>query len=113
MPAATIKLQVAPASGGTPKFSFGCGSADGKSSCALGAVDAQSARRQLQAQLAVPLTAATVKSVSLTVIGTAAHLPKAAKASVAVTITAPLTPATTPTTGRRRRSRHRWHRCLR
>jgi hypothetical protein len=59
----------------------------------LGAVDPLSAHRQLQAQLTVPLTASAVKSVSLTVTGTATALPNAAKASAAVAITAPTTSA--------------------
>jgi hypothetical protein len=91
--AAAIRLQASPAGSGTPSFSFGCGNSDGTSSCDLGAVDPQSAHRQLQAQLTVPVTASAVKSVSLTVAGTATHLPTAAKASVAVAITAPGTPA--------------------
>jgi hypothetical protein len=95
--AATITLQASPAGGGTASFSFGCGKSDGASSCDLGAVDPQSAHRQLQAQLTVPATAAAVKSVSLTVTGTAPALPKAAKASASVAITAPGTAATAPT----------------
>jgi hypothetical protein len=94
VPTAAVKLQVTPAGTGTPTFSFGCGKADGTASCDLGAVDPQSAHRQLQAQLTVPVTASAVKSVSLTVTGTAAHLIKAAKASVAVRITAPPASAT-------------------
>jgi hypothetical protein len=50
-------------------------------------VNASSAQRQLQAQLTVGASAA--KSVTLTVIGSAAHLPKAPEASATVTITAP------------------------
>jgi hypothetical protein len=90
-----MKLQASPAASGTPKFSFGCGKSDGTSSCDLGAVDPESAHRQLQAQLTVPVIASAVKSVSLTVTGTSTQLPKAAKASVAVAITAPGTPAAT------------------
>jgi hypothetical protein len=92
-----MKLQASPAASGTPKFSFGCGKSDGTSSCGLGAVDPGSTHRQLQAQVTVPVTASAVNSVSLTVTGTAAQLPKAAKVSAAVAITAPKTPATTPT----------------
>jgi len=95
--AATIKLRASPPGGGTPSFSFGCGKSDGTSACDLGAVDPQSARRQLQAQLTVPVTASAVKSVSLTVTGTAPALPKAAEASASVAITAPGTAATTQT----------------
>jgi hypothetical protein len=86
---ATVRLQATPASGGTPGFSFGCGKADGMSACDLGAVDAKSAPRQLQAQLTVPVSASAVKSVRLTVIGSTAHLTKAPTASATVSITAP------------------------
>ncbi|MDX6418578.1 MAG: hypothetical protein QOG28_3198, partial [Trebonia sp.] len=89
VPDATIRLQATPASGGAPGFGAGCGSADRTSSCDLGAVDAKSAPRQLQAQLTVPVTASAVRSVSLTVIGNAAHLAQAAEASATVSITAP------------------------
>jgi hypothetical protein len=89
---AALKLQAVPASD-TPKFSSGCGHDDGTSACDLGATDAASAQHKLQVQLTVPATASTVKSVSLTVIGSttgsAAQLPKALKASSAVSITAP------------------------
>jgi hypothetical protein len=86
---AILRLQATPASGGAPGFSFGCGKDDGTSTCDLGAVDAKSAPRQLQAQLTVPVSASTVKSVNLTVTGSTAHLAKALKASAAVAITAP------------------------
>jgi trimeric autotransporter adhesin len=89
---AALKLQAVPASD-TPKFSSGCGHDDGTSACDLGATDAASAQHKLQVQLTVPVTASTVKSVNLTVIGSttgsAAQLPKALKASSAVSITAP------------------------
>jgi hypothetical protein len=94
---AAITLQGSPAGSGTASFSFGCGTSDGTSSCDLGAVDPQSAHRQLQAQLTVPVAASAVKSVSLTVTGTAPALPKAARASASVAITAPGTAATTQT----------------
>jgi len=97
VPDATIRLQATAAGGAVPKFSFGCGSDDG-ASCALGTIDAQSSPRQLQAQLTVPATASTVKSVTLTVIGSATHLPKAPTASATVTITAPPAPPAPPTT---------------
>ncbi|HEX9040961.1 MAG TPA: hypothetical protein VF838_08010 [Trebonia sp.] len=93
--AVAVKLRASPAASGTPTFSFGCGTSDGTSSCDLGAVDPQSAHRQLQAQLTVPVTASAVKSVSLTVTGSAAQLPTAAKVSVTVAITAPKTSSTT------------------
>jgi hypothetical protein len=86
---AVLRLQSAPASGGTPGFSFGCGKNDRAAACDLGAVDAKSAPRQLQAQLTVPATASDVKSVSLTVTGSTAHLAKEPKASATVAITAP------------------------
>ena len=92
-----VRLRATPAVGGAPGFSFGCGSDDGTSSCALGTVDAKSAHRQLQAQLTVPVTAATVKSVSLTAIGSAATLATDPKASAAIAVT---TPATTPATAK-------------
>jgi hypothetical protein len=92
VPDATITLQAAPAGGGTPDFSFGCGSGDGTSSCNLGAVDAGSAQRQFQAQFTVPLTAATVSSVSLTATGSAANLHTDPVASASVTVLAPLAP---------------------
>ena len=96
VPDATIRLKATPASGGTPGFSFGCGKDDGTASCDLGAVDANSAQRQLQAQLTVPVTASAVTSVSLTATGSTAHLAKAPTASATVSITAPQNPATVP-----------------
>src|SRR3984957_13112735 len=101
VPAVTVQLQATPASIGTPEFSFGCGKEDGTATCALGAVDPRSARRQLRAQLTVPATASAVNSVSLTVTGTSPDLPTAPKASAAVIITAPQPPPSTqppPTT---------------
>jgi hypothetical protein len=89
VPDATVRLQATPTNGEAPGFSFGCGKADGTSACDLGAVDAKSAPRQLQAQLTVPVSASTVKSVRLTVIGSTAHLTKAPEASATVSITAP------------------------
>jgi len=93
VPDAIIRLQATPASA-VPGFSFGCGSFDGTSSCDLGAMDAKSAPRQLQAQVTVPATATAVTSVSLSVVGSAAHLPKDPTASAAITITDPPTPIT-------------------
>jgi hypothetical protein len=52
VPDATIRLMAAPASL-KPVFSFGCGSHDGSASCDLGALDAKSAQRQLQAKITV------------------------------------------------------------
>jgi len=96
VPDATIRLQALPASGGAPGFSVGCGSGDGTSACDLGPVDATSAPRQLQAQLTVPVTATTVKSLSLTVTGSAAHLTKDPQASATMSITAPPASTTAP-----------------
>jgi hypothetical protein len=92
-----VRLRATPTVGGAPGFSFGCGSDDGTSSCALGTVDAKSAHRQLQAQLTVPVTAATVKSVSLTAIGSAATLATDPKASAAIAVTTPTAAAAKPT----------------
>ncbi len=97
MPDATIRLQASPSSV-TPAFSFGCGSQDGTASCDLGAVDAKSAARQLQAQATVPVSARSVTSVQLTVTGSAASLPKDPAAAVAVAITAPPPGTPTPST---------------
>jgi hypothetical protein len=93
-----VRLQATPAVGGAPGFSFGCGNDDGTSSCALGTVDAKSAHRQLQAQLTVPVTAATVKSISLTAIGSAATLATDPKASTAIAVTTPAAAKPTSTT---------------
>ena len=96
VPDATIRLLATPASGGAPGFSSGCGNGDGTSACDLGPVDANSAPRQLQAQLTVPVTATTVKSLSLTVTGGAAHLTKDPQASATMSITAPPASTTAP-----------------
>ena len=82
-----VKIQLKSSAGaGLPTFTFGCGSGNGTSACDLGAVDATSAQRLLQAEVTVPLTATTVTSVGLTVTGSAAHLARdpATSASVAV-----------------------------
>jgi hypothetical protein len=88
VPHATISLVAAPASV-KPKYSVGCGSHDGTALCDLGAVDVTSAKRELQAQVAVPVTATTVTSVRLTVVASAANLPKKPKVSSTVKVTAP------------------------
>jgi hypothetical protein len=88
VPDVKIQLQATPASAGTPLFTFGCGSDDGTSLCDLGAVDATSAQRELQAQVTVPLTAATVTSVSLKATGSAANLRTDPAAAAAMTILA-------------------------
>jgi hypothetical protein len=92
LPDVRLRLQATPASAGTPSFTFGCGSDDGTSSCDLGAVDATSAQRELQAQVTVPVTAATVTSVSLTATGSAANLRTDPAAAAAVTVLTPPTP---------------------
>jgi hypothetical protein len=92
LPDVKIQLQATPASAGTPLFTFGCGSDDGTSLCDLGAVDATSALRELQAQVTVPVTAATVTSVSLKATGIAANLHTDPAAAAAMTILAPPTP---------------------
>jgi hypothetical protein len=87
VPDVTIQLLATPAGSGTASFSFGCGNSDGTSSCDLGAVNATSAQRQLQAQVPVPLTAvAAVSSVSLTAIASAANLRTDPEASASVTV---------------------------
>jgi hypothetical protein len=97
VPDAIVRLVASPSSV-TPKFSFGCGSHNGTSSCDLGAVDANSSQRQLQARVAVAATASAVTSVKLTAEVSAAQLPKDPAASATVTVTA--APAgDTPTTG--------------
>jgi len=93
IPDAIVRLQASPASV-TPEFSFGCGSNDSTAACDLGAMDAKSAQRQLQAQVIVPATA-TVGAVTLTVIGSAAHLKTDPEATAVVAITGPVIPAAT------------------
>jgi hypothetical protein len=88
VPDATVRLQATPGAG-RPEFSFGCGSHDGTASCDLGAMDAKSAPRQLQATLTVPVSALAVTSARLTVIGSAAKLAHDPEASMTVTITDP------------------------
>ena len=97
VPSATISLAAAPASL-KPKYSVGCGSHDGTALCDLGAVDVKSAKRELQAQVAIPVTATTVTSVRLTATVSAAHLPKKPKVSATVKVTAPPPPAVVPAT---------------
>ena len=93
VPDAIVRLVASPSSV-TPEFSFGCGSHDGTSSCDLGAVDANSSQRQLQARVAVAATASAVTSVKLTAKVSAAHLPKDPAASATVTVTAAPTGST-------------------
>ena len=92
VPDVKLQLRATPASAGAANFTFGCGSHDGTSSCDLGAVDATSAARQLQAQVTVPVTAATVTSVSLSATGSAANVRTDPAASAAMTILTPPTP---------------------
>jgi hypothetical protein len=92
VPRAAISLAAAPASL-MPKYSVGCGSHDGTALCDLGAVDVKAAKRELQAQVAVPATATTVTSVRLTVTASAANLPKKPKVTTTVTVTTPPPPA--------------------
>ena len=87
VPDATIRLMAAPASL-KPMFSFGCGSHDGSTSCDLGALDAKSARRQLQAKIAVAASATTVTSVRLTAAARAAGLTRDPQASATISVTA-------------------------
>ena len=98
VPDAIVRLVASPSSV-TPKFSFGCGSHDGTSSCDLGAVDASSSQRQLQARVAIAATASSVTSVQLTAKVSAAHLPKDPAASATVTVTAAPTGSTGGTGG--------------
>jgi hypothetical protein len=87
VPDATIRLMAAPASL-KPTFSFGCGSHDGSTSCDLGALDAKSARRQLQAKIAVAASATTVTSVRLTAAASTAGLTTDPQASATTAVTA-------------------------
>lgn len=95
VPDATIRLMAAPASL-KPVFSFGCGSHNGGTSCDLGALDAKSAQRQLQAKIAVVASATTVTSVRLTAAASAAGLTKDPQASATMSVTAASTATTSP-----------------
>jgi len=57
-------------------------------------MDSKSAQRQLQAQVTIP-AASTVSAVTLTVIGSAAHLKTDPEATAVVAITGPVIPAAT------------------
>ena len=105
VPDATIRLMAAPASL-KPTFSFGCGSHDGSASCDLGALDAKSAQRQLQAKIAVAATATTVTSVRLTAAASAAGLTTDPQASATVSVTA-ASPASDELSRPGRTGRHR------
>jgi hypothetical protein len=92
VPDATIRLQSTPATA-TAMFSFGCGTWDNTASCDLGAMDANSQARQLEATLTVPANQTAVQTATLTVIGSAAYLPQDPVASATVSLTAPTSPA--------------------
>lgn len=96
VPNVTIRLIAAPASL-NPAFSFGCGSHDGSTSCALGTLAANSAQRQLQAKIAVAASATTVTSVRLTAVASATNLTKGPQASATTSVTAASTAASTAT----------------
>lgn len=98
VPNAIISLAASPASI-TPNFSFGCGSYDGTSSCNLGAMDANSSPRQVEAKATVAATASAVTSVRLTVTARAAYLPVDPVASVTVAVTAAPAGTGTPSAG--------------
>lgn len=91
LPDAKIRLQ-ATAGAGTPAFSFGCENGNGTAACDLGAVDASSTQRLFQAEVTVPLTAATVTAVSLTVTGSAAGLATDPAAVATIIVQAPASP---------------------
>ena len=91
VPDAKIQLR-STAGAGTPTFTLGCGSGNGTSACDLGAVDATSAQRLFQAEVNVPLTAATITAVSLTVTGSAANLTVDPAATSSVAVLAPASP---------------------
>jgi hypothetical protein len=75
-------------------FSFGCGSHNGSASCDLGALDAKSAQRQLQAKIAVAASATTVTSARLTAAASATGLTKDPQASATTSVTAASSTAT-------------------
>jgi hypothetical protein len=81
---ASVGVSAAPA-GQRASFDFGCGQ-NGTAACELGQVNA-GARRQVQAQIAVPATSSAT-SVRLTAIVSADHLPVKPAASVTVTVAA-------------------------
>jgi hypothetical protein len=87
VPDATVRLAATPAAL-SGQFNFGCGSNDGSASCNLGEIDSTSAQRELEAQVVVPATDASVSSVQLKVTGSAAHLPTQPRAAVAISVTA-------------------------
>jgi hypothetical protein len=91
VPKVTLSLTTAPSSL-APKFTFNC-TPEGKASCDLGTVDSTSARTQLKAQVAVAANATSVRSVKLTVTGSAPGL-TTKKPTDAATITVKAASAT-------------------
>jgi hypothetical protein len=91
VPGAAVRLTASPAGSAAPLFSFGCGSSDGTAACNLGAVDPDSAPRQLQAQLTAPSGATPV---TLTATASATGLSRLPQASAPVAV---LSPAATVT----------------
>jgi hypothetical protein len=84
----TVRLSVTPTSQ-KPEFSLGCGNDDGTTSCGLGTVASTAEARQVAAQVTIPTTATSVKSVKLTVTAVTAHVVKDPQVSETVSITAP------------------------
>jgi hypothetical protein len=91
VPDAVVRLTVTPA-GQKAAFTLGCGSGDGTGSCELGAVSSASAPRQLAARVTVPASATSVTSVRLTAAAEAPDIAKDPQVSVAVSVTAPVSP---------------------
>lgn len=81
-----------------PKFTFGC-SKEGTNSCSLGTADSGSQHTQLQAQVPVAATAASVHSVKLTVTGKGKSVKTYPKASVPIGVTAPTAASSTAGAG--------------
>lgn len=82
----TVRLSAAPA-GEKAAFSVGCGT-NGTASCKLGAVNAGSTVRLLQARVAVPATATSVTSVRLTAVAGATNSVTDPRAAVTISVTA-------------------------
>lgn len=89
--ATTVRLSAAPA-GQTAAFSVGC-SPNGAASCSLGALTSGSTVKLLQARVTVPAADTSVTSVRLTAIASASNGTANAQAAVAISLTAPGTPA--------------------
>jgi hypothetical protein len=84
---ARIELQSS-AGADAPAFTFGCANGDGTPVCDLGAVDANSAQRQFQADVTVPLTATAVTAVAITVTGSTTGLAMDPAASASIVVSA-------------------------